>query len=60
MPFNFEITILGYGLGVMTDGPDMYSQPEGGFGMMRSILPTWGLGAKNGPKTENLKIFDKA
>ena len=37
------------------DGLDMYQQLEGGFGSMRAILPIWGLGAKNGSKTENLK-----
>ena len=42
------------------DGLDMFQQLEGGFRYMRIILPMWGLGAKNGSKTENLKESDRA
>ena len=33
----------------------MFQQLKGGFGSMQAILPIWGLGAKNGSKTETKK-----
>ena len=44
---DFELWVGGH-------GQDMYEQLEGGFGSINPLLPMWGLGAKNGPKSKKL------
>ena len=38
-------------------GKDMYQQLEGGFGSINPMLPMLGLGAKSGPKNQNIKYL---
>ena len=58
-PFNsvqaFQFRKHYFDLWVGGDGLDMFQQLKGGFGSMQAILPIWGLGAKNGSKTETKK-----
>ena len=56
----FQFRKHDFDLWVGSGGLEMYQQLKGGFGSMRAIPPIWGLGAKNGSKTENVKIFDRA
>ena len=39
---------------------DMYQQFEGSFESIGTSLPWWGLGAKMGPKNQNVKQGDSA